>query len=282
MYKLMFPAINYSKIISCFLLIGILYPCYSNNYDPVKAEDSLMILFKELAGANSPDKQKLLNISIIDILQETLKNPGSFDYPFDSIQSLGKVYSQDRSLRIYSWNYSESPVRHKYSGFLQLRDQGSNEIGLFFLNHEETAREDMENRTFTHKNWYGALYYQVHTVHYDNRKFYTLIGFDFNNSFTNIKIIDVLTFIDDNPVFGSPIFKFKDGIRHRVVFEYSAGVVMFARYVANLDLIVYDHLSPSLPRFGGQYRYYGPDLSYDALRFEHGSWVHVSDIQWNK
>ena len=275
----MFPAIKNLRIISSLLLINIALYGYSNNYDPVKAEDSLVILFQELAGATSPDKQKNINNGIIDILQETLKNPDSFDYPFDSIPTLGKVYSQERSLRIYSWNYPVSPAKHKYFGFLQLRDPGSNEIGLFFLNHEETAREELENRTYTHKNWYGALYYQIHAVHYDNRTYYTLIGFDFNNFFTNLKFVDVLTFIGGNPFFGSPIFKLKDGIRHRVVFEYSSGVVMFMRYVPDLDMIVYDHLSPSMPRFRGQYRYYGPDFSYDALKFEHGHWVHISDIQ---
>ncbi len=278
----MFPAIVYSNIITCFLLTGILYPSYSNNYDPVKAEDSLMILFRELAVATSPDKQKQVSDGIIDILEETLVNPGSFDHPFDSLPALGKIYSQNRCLRIYSWNYPVSGAEHRYFGFLQLRAKESNEIDLFFLNHEETGREELENRTFTHKDWYGALYYQVHTVYHDDKTFYTLIGFDFNNFFTNIKIIDVLTFIDDNPVFGYPIFKFEDEIRGRVVFEYSAGVVMFVRYMPDLDMIVYDHLSPSLPRFSGQYRYYGPDLSYDAFRFEHGHWVHVPDIQWKE
>ncbi len=279
---LMIPLLNYSGIISFILLTGILIPGFSNYYDPEKAEDSLMILFMELGSATSPDKQKQLNTSIIDILKETLKNPGSFDYPFDSVPSMGKAYSQDRSLRIYSWHYSESPVRHHYSGFLQLRDKESNRIDLFFLNHKETNDKNIENRSFSHKNWYGALYYQVHKIHYDNRKFYTLIGFDFNNYFTNVKIIDVLTFIENKPVFGYPIFRFGDDLKHRIVFEYSAGVVMFLRYVPDLDMIVYDHLSPSLPRFRGQYRYYGPDLSYDALRFKNGFWVHVSDIQFNK
>ncbi len=278
----MFPAIKCLRVITGFLLIGIALFGYSNNYDPVKAEDSLMILFRELAVATSPDKQKQVNDGIIDILEETLIKPGSFDHPFDSVPALGKVYSQDKSLRIYSWNYSESPVDHKYFGFLQLRDKESNETGLYFLNHSELARDGLEDRIFTHKDWYGALYYQVHTVHYDNKTFYTLIGFDLNNFFTNLKFVDVLTFIDGNPFFGSPIFKLKDGIRHRVVFEYSSGVVMFVRYVPDLDMIVYDHLSPSLPRFRGQYRYYGPDFSYDALRFEHGHWVHVSDIQWKE
>ena len=278
----MFPVIKDLRSVAGFLLIGIALSGYSNNYDPVKAEDSLMILFKELAGATSPDKQKQVNDGIIDILEETLKNPGSFDHPFDSIRSLGKVYSQDNRLRIYSWNYPVSPAEHKYFGFLQLRDLESNEISLYFLNHSETARDGLEDRIFTHIDWYGALYYQVHTVYHDDQTFYTLIGFDFNNFFTNIKFVDVLTFTDGNPFFGSPIFKFKDGIRHRVVFEYSSGVVMFARYIPDLDMIVYDHLSPSLPRFRGQYRYYGPDFSYDALRFEHGRWLHVPDIQWKE
>jgi hypothetical protein len=37
-------------------------------------------------------------------------------------------------------------------------------------------------------------------------------------------------------------------------------------------MIVFDHLSPANESYTGNYQYYGPDLSFDALRFENGIW----------
>jgi len=43
-------------------------------------------------------------------------------------------------------------------------------------------------------------------------------------------------------------------------------------------MIVFDHLSPSRPEFKDMHQYYGPDFSYDGLRFESGQWVLVKDL----
>ena len=45
-----------------------------------------------------------------------------------------------------------------------------------------------------------------------------------------------------------------------------------------VNMIVFDHLSPSESSFKGQYQYYGPDGSYDVLRFKRGKWFYKSDF----
>lgn len=255
---------------------------YSRDYDLIIAEDSLKTLFISLANTGSADESVFLNQQIIRVLKNTLKNPDSFDYPFDSLPSLGSIYASDGKLRIFTWNFSCSPSEYNYSGFLQFREKESDEISLFFLNQIDTTRESLDSELFNHQSWYGALYYQVHTVMHSGKTYYTLIGFDLNNVFTNRKIVDILAIVEGSPVFGSPMFYFQNEIKHRIVFEYSSRVVMFLRYVSEKDMIVFDHLSPGSPRLIGQYRYYGPDFSYDALRFQNGRWVHIPDIDWKK
>ena len=43
-------------------------------------------------------------------------------------------------------------------------------------------------------------------------------------------------------------------------------------------MIIMDHLAPEDSRFEGQYQFYGPDFSYDALEFKKGEWVFQRDV----
>ena len=44
------------------------------------------------------------------------------------------------------------------------------------------------------------------------------------------------------------------------------------------DMIVFDHLSPSREDLEGQYQFYGPDFSYDGLRWKDCGWVLIEDL----
>jgi hypothetical protein len=270
-------------IFGCFLNISILSGKTGNDIlEPAEAEVSLQELFAELAGAADAEHRKEVNTRIATLFENILKHPCSFEYPFDSLAYVGRITAPDNQLRVFTWNYSDSPADHKYFGFLQYRNKTGNKISVFFLDQQEAEREGFEQRVFHPQNWYGALYYQVHSVVHSGKTWYTLIGFDFNDIFTNIKLIDILSFSDGVPVFGAPLFQFREGAIKRVVFEYSSEVVMFLRFIPERDMIIYDHLSPASPRLRGQYRFYGPDFSYDGLKFENSRWVHIPDVDWRR
>ncbi len=282
-YVVVIPSRSFSLLLIfvCFLNISVLSGNMTGNLgEPAEAEVSLKLLFTELAGAADAEQRKEVNTRIAGLFENILKHPCSFDYPFDSLAHVGKITAPDNQLRIFTWNYSDSPADHKYFGFLQVKNKTDDKISLFFLDHQEAGKEGFEERVFHPHNWYGALYYQVLAVVHSGKTWYTLIGFDFNNIFTNIKIIDILSFPDGDPVFGAPLFQFREGAKKRVVFEYSSEVVMFLRFIPERDMIIYDHLSPASPRLRGQYRFYGPDFSYDGLKFENSRWVHIPDVDW--
>ena len=97
--------------------------------------------------------------------------------------------------------------------------------------------------------------------------------------FTSKRVIDVLYFDEQgNPQFGAPIFDNGKRKFSRIIFEYSAKVSMVMRYVPESDMIIFDHLSPSEPRYSNDYRFYGPDFSYDGFKFEKGRWLLYSDL----
>ena len=53
---------------------------------------------------------------------------------------------------------------------------------------------------------------------------------------------------------------------------------MALNFDAKEKMIVMDHLAPEDSRFEGQYQFYGPDFSYDALKFKKGAWIFERDV----
>jgi hypothetical protein len=64
------------------------------------------------------------------------------------------------------------------------------------------------------------------------------------------------------------------------VFEYSSEVSMSLKYIEKRKQIVYSHLAPKDEGeiLIGQYQYYGPDGSFDALELKKDKWMVIEDI----
>ena len=80
------------------------------------------------------------------------------------------------------------------------------------------------------------------------------------------------------PVFLEDQFLIEGNMEDRLVLEYSADLAATVRYNEAMDMIVYDHLAPLHPIYSGNYQFYGPDGSYDGLKFTKGIWVLQEDI----
>ena len=46
------------------------------------------------------------------------------------------------------------------------------------------------------------------------------------------------------------------------------------------EMIIFDHLSPTNSLFRGEYRFYGPDFSYDAYEVTRDGWKYKEDIDF--
>jgi len=265
-------------IISLTILSFIYSITNANDTLYVKENEKIIKnLFNELRKhLNDHDKENI-NDKIRETLKNTLKINFSFYYSFDSLTSIGKIYSKDSLLKIYTWNLPIYPNIYKYYGFIQYKTK-KDSILLFEL--PCCNKSSLNENTIKINQWYGALYYEIIDVITPEKfKYYILLGFDFNNLLTNKKIIDVLFFDNNNELnFGLPVFFYNNKWVHRIVFEYSAKVSMVLRYDNRLNMIVYDHLSPSHPMYIGKYQFYGPDFSYDGLKLQNGKWIEVKDI----
>jgi len=243
-----------------------------------KEEQILHRYFDSLAHAREDDTREALNKKILERFGRILKDPRAFDYPFDGIENAGILRSSDGKVRIYNWNVPYEAGYNIFYCFLQYKKTDT--LLTYELNDRSEQIENPESRTLSKDRWYGALYYDIIAKkgRFDET-YYTLLGFDPNDYLSNRKVIDVLHFDkQDQPVFGAAIFKNRQKVTQRILFEYNEFANMMLRYDKDKEMIVYDHLSPSKPRYEGQREYYGPDFSYDGLKFENGIWNTYFDL----
>jgi hypothetical protein len=140
---------------------------------------------------------------------------------------------------------------------------------------------DVANQNLSNENWFGATYYQIIDSKSTIGHLYVLLGWDGNTIYTSKKIIESLFFTESGrPKFGKTAFITDRTKVKRVIFEYSRMASMMLDYDKNLKMIVMDHLSPSKPMYMGNFQFYGPDLSYDAFKFEDGFWVYYPTIDY--
>lgn len=238
---------------------------------------------KLFAMEDSPARDSLNNFILVQF-SEALQTWDGFYYRWNSLQNIGKVYVDDEKVRIFTWHLLGEQGKPKYYGLLAFREgklkkkQKSTKFRVWQLEDHSNGIEDPENQQLSPENWLGALYYRIKTFTYRKKTWYALFGYDLNDQLSNKKSIDILSFQNHGePVFGGQINTGDQDVK-RLIFEYSEQVVMSVKYDEKLQMIVWDHLTPFEPIFRGNFKFYGPDGSYDGLRFEKGEFIVEEDV----
>lgn len=245
-------------------------------FDLQESETKLSSLFDSLKTPSS-SKEKLIQISlqIEKELSLALKSSDSFDYPFDLVQFLGKIYSDDKQLRIYTWNVPFADGTFTYGCIIQQKQGNVQTV----LKLKDAPYKPSLEKTISPNNWYGALYYRAITVNYKKQTYYVLLGWAGNNDLTNFKMIDALSFDSkQKATLGLPVFK-KDGKSFsRIIFEYGDQNNMSLDYDKKTKQLIFDHLSPSSSKYEGIYTDYGPDFTYDSFQQKKQDWIFKQNI----
>ncbi|MDR0871858.1 MAG: hypothetical protein LBN27_00115 [Prevotellaceae bacterium] len=238
-----------------------------------ESETHLSSLFEALK--TMPEKEECMNIhkQIETELIAALQNDSSFNYPFASLLFLGKIYSDDNLLRIYSWNVPFADGTFFYGCIIQQKDK------IHLLKIKETACKPPINKQISQDNWYGALYFRAIPTVYKKKTYYTLLGWAGNDDLTNVKLIDALSFDEMGKMqFGMPVFDMGKTTQHRVLFEYGDQYTMSLDYDKRKRQIIFDRLAPSSPKYEGLYTYYGPSFIYDAFQLKRKEWQFKEDV----
>ena len=185
--------------------------------------------------------------------------------------------SSDSLIRMFTWNIPYSDGSNRYINII-IRKEGL-ETSSFRLDNNKGLEGISSASTLEKERWYGALYYDILPFSTRDATCYILLGIDFNNLFINSKVIEVMYFNDRGEImFGKPCIYDGTEIVNRLIFRYSAGASMLLRFDKARQRVIFDHLAPAEPIFEGQYQYYGPDFTHDALVLKDGQWILTKEI----
>lgn len=241
-----------------------------------RAESQLKSMFDKLYGQEVPGSQLGLYHDIDSLFNAALQLPGAFDYTWSKLDQVGRLASDDGQVKVFSWLYRVNMNEYRYAAYIQVREK--DETALFRL--EPASANNIHANDFDQAidQWDGKVYYELVTKEYRRKVLYTLLGMDFNNTRTSVKTIEVISIKRGTPVFRDDQFLVGGTVQDRIVLEYSSDLSATLRYNVALDMIVYDHLMPLHPIYHGNYQFYGPDGSYDGLKFTEGVWVLEEDV----
>lgn len=236
-------------------------------------ESELLSNYNNILKENPFHREQLAD-SFYNTFAEKLTTGGSFNYAFDSLKNIGSIYTPDRDLRIFTWNIPVGLNEHLYYGIAQYFSKDSKKYIIVTLNDPVGV-----NQIKKIGDWKGALYYEIIQTKHAGQKYYTLLGFSFNDQLSNKKVIDIISIDDfDELYFCKDLIHYDNRMLDRIEFIYNEKATMSLRYDLQKKMIVFDHLSPSKPSLEGKFEFYGPDFSYDGLKFEKGIWEHYRNI----
>ena len=242
-------------------------------------EDSLKKYSFDIVNAANAESRFRADSQFIRSLVRTLKLPYSFAYPFDSLQTISRLYAPDSSFRIFTWQFKKDDMMYLQEGAIQINEPDGS-LKLFPLFDASMFTANPLDSIRTRRNWIGAIYYRIILKTYEGKKYYTLLGFDDYSETSNKKWMEVLTFSQEGqPLFGGPYFSFQDDSVHKPVqyrfnIEYKKEAGTRFNYDPQMDMVVYDHLIPENNEPQKKDTYV-PDGDFEAFQWKNGRWVHV-------
>ncbi|MES2830118.1 MAG: hypothetical protein V4687_18310 [Bacteroidota bacterium] len=245
-----------------------------------KFQDSLIALSNETAAAQTTGERFAKNAAFIKTLVNSLKTHTSFSYPFDSLKRVSILKSPDNAFRILSWHVPLDDGTYRFFGTIQMATKDG-KLKLFPL-IDGTDNITNPDLITSSRNWYGARYYEIIPVATPGKPpYYVLLGWKGNNTKTTRKVLDVLSFEKDLPVFGKAVFEgVKGGLaKNRIVFEYNKLNSMTLTLDKSVNMIVFDHLAPFSEDMVGNFEFYASDLSFDAYKIVNGKLKLVENVE---
>ena len=247
-----------------------------------KKEDSLAQLGRQIVEAEEAADRFRADSQFTRILVRSLRVPNSFYFPFDSLATISRLYAPDSTFRIFTWQVSRDADLHRRHGAIQMRTADGS-LKLFPLIDRSIIIKNQEDTVTNHEWWIGAIYYKILKNVYNNKSYYTLLGYDENSIRSTKKRIEVLSFdAKGNPVFGGQFFTFnqdtiKKPVQSRFNIEYKKNGNARIVYDDELDMLIYDHLISESNEPAKKYTYI-PDGDYEGFKWLNGKWQHIEKV----
>ena len=244
-------------------------------------EDSLKSYsYKIIQGINSDDRF-LADSIFTRMMVRALKTTNSFHYPFDSLETVSRLYSPDSAFRIFTWQLviNENVIRQH--GAIQMKTYDGS-LKLYPLIDKSDVTINLADTIGNNFGWIGAIYYKIIQKKSANQNYYTLLGYDENNIRSNRKIIEVLNFVSGEPTFGGRFFSYEEDTafkktQSRYVMEYKKEAGPRLTYDKDLDMIIVEHLVSESGEPKKKWTLIG-DGDYEGFKWKAGKWIHVEKV----
>ena len=243
--------------------------------------DSLQLYENALISGQTEALRSAASYKMIKILSKALRLENSFSYDFDSLKSIAVLTPEDHQFRIFTWQLAFDNGTYRYFGVIQSNNpipklQPLVDYSDFYENPQQVIVD--ANR------WIGTLYYKIIPVKKENTTYYTLLGWDGNNTITNKKIIDILWFDEAGSAkFGYPLFKTgKKNTITRFVLEYKKDAVASLTYYPKIQQIFFDHLTSLSGNKDPDAYDKVPDGTLEAFEWKKGMWQHIETVDYQK
>ncbi len=277
-----------------FLFIFVIFSnifAYSG-YDFSAIENKINKKAVSLVDYDSDVRRIKQNAKLYDLFRKTLEEEGSFEHPFESLETISVLTAPDGRFRIITWYIPLTDGHFKYFGFFQVWDCSKDRYVVYELDDRSDEIAEPEFERLNHNKWFAAYYYELIGYRYEGVDYYTLLGWRGNNPLIRQRVIEPLIVGDaGKPYFGKQIFQYEEGLHKRIVFTYSARVSMSLNYDRQIIngsdnrkmqpvwLIIFDRLAPPDDFLEGHYQFYRPEADiFDGFIFDQGQWIFKTDI----
>ena len=217
-------------------------------------------------------------------LVQALKVPYSFSYPFDSLKTISRLYAPDSSFRIITWQIMKDFSYYRQKGAIQFHTKDGS-LKLVPLYDYSAFTDNPVDSVRDNEHWIGAVYYNIVQKTFNNKNYYTLIGYDENDARSTKKWIEVISFDDNNkPRFGGRFFNYpNDDIKppqpaYRFCLEFKKNANGKMNYDPELDMIAFAHLSSEVGANKEKYTLI-PEGSFEGFKWIAGKWIYVPVVK---
>ncbi|HMJ47446.1 MAG TPA: hypothetical protein VK498_08955 [Ferruginibacter sp.] len=245
-----------------------------------KKEDSLKThAIRIIQGINPKDRFDADSI-FTRIFVRALKVTYSFNYPFDSLYTISKLYPLDSTFRIFTWQMVINENIIRQHGAIQLRTSDGS-LKLFPLIDKSDITNNVTDTIANNYGWMGAVYYKIIQTKNSGHSYYTLLGYDENNIRSTKKVIEVLDFVNGQPLFGGRYFDLDSGktksTAARYFIEYKRTSSPRLTYDDELDMIIVEHLVSESNEPNKKWTLI-PDGDYEGFKWVNGKWLFINKV----
>ncbi len=250
----------------------------------LQLEENMRNYANDIVNAEETADRAIADSIFTKSLVNALKIPYSFSYPFDSLSTISRLYAPDSSFRIITWQVMKDFSYYRQKGAIQYHTKDGS-LKLIPLYDYSPFTENPVDSVRSNRQWIGAVYYNIIQKTFNNKNYYTLIGYDANDARSTKKWIDVLTFDEKNqPLFGGRYFNYpNDEIKpsqpaFRFCLEFKKEANARLNYDEELDMITFAKLTSENGEPENKYTLI-PVGSFEGFRWVNGKWIYVPIVK---